>query len=37
MKALFRRRKRQAQLGDLALPDGIFTQDHMAELETWLK
>jgi GT2 family glycosyltransferase len=37
MKALYRRGKRQAQLGGFVLPDGIFTGDHMAELRSWAK
>lgn len=36
-RALLRRRKRQAQLGVSALPDGIFTTDHIAELRSWAK
>ena len=37
MKALLRRSKRQAQLGALALPPGLFTGDHMAEVQSWTK
>jgi GT2 family glycosyltransferase len=37
MKALLRRSKRQAQLGGLALPLGLFTGDHMAEVRSWTK
>ena len=37
MKALYRRSKRQAQLGRIVVPDGIFSGDHMAELWSWAK
>jgi glycosyltransferase involved in cell wall biosynthesis len=37
MKALLWRSKRQAQLGALALPPGLFTGDHMAEVQSWTK
>jgi glycosyltransferase involved in cell wall biosynthesis len=37
MKALLRRSKRWAQIGASALPPGLFTGDHMAEVESWTK
>jgi glycosyltransferase involved in cell wall biosynthesis len=37
MKALLRRSKRHAQTGGSALPAGVFTGDHMAELASWAR
>jgi glycosyltransferase involved in cell wall biosynthesis len=37
MKSLLRRSKRQARLGALELPPGLFTGDHMAEVQSWTK
>jgi glycosyltransferase involved in cell wall biosynthesis len=37
VKALLRRSKRQAQLGAVTLPPGLFTGDHMAEVASWTR
>lgn len=37
MRTLFRHRKRQPKLGELGLPQGFISADHMAELRTWVK
>lgn len=37
MRTLFRHRKRQPKLGELGLPRGFISADHMAELKTWVK
>jgi len=37
MKALLRRSKRQARYGTPALPPGLFTGDHMVEVQSWTK
>jgi glycosyltransferase involved in cell wall biosynthesis len=37
MRTIFRHRKRQPRLGELGLPRGFISADHMAELKTWVR